>query len=176
MQESHISGAGLSNQTRARQPRSPGKEDALTQLFWRKWRKISLVLRKRNCRTTALKRSENSKIQPDWLQLSLRKQPTFGDATNVFLAKWHLRNERRNSILMTRHYPDLGGDSDWLNRISHLTRPIRITAQIWLVTRHQSGISALVSQKSFGGENSGRVAKCRLFSQANYNCYFTNIG
>ena len=23
-----------------------------------------------------------------------------------------LRNERRNSILMTRHYPDLGSDSD----------------------------------------------------------------
>ena len=25
----------------------------------------------------------------------------------------HLRNERRNSILMTRHYPDLGSASDW---------------------------------------------------------------
>ena len=24
------------------------------------------------------------------------------------------RNERRNSILMTRHYPDLGSSSDWL--------------------------------------------------------------
>ena len=31
----------------------------------------------------------------------------------------HLRNERRNSILMTRHYPDLGSASDWLNQISH---------------------------------------------------------
>ena len=38
--------------------------------------------------------------------VSLRKQPTFGDATTGFSAKWRrLRNERRNSILMTRHYP-----------------------------------------------------------------------
>ena len=39
--------------------------------------------------------------------VSLRKQRTFGDATTGFPAKWRLRNERRNSILMTRHYPDL---------------------------------------------------------------------
>ena len=35
---------------------------------------------------------------------SPRKQPTFGDATTGFPAKWRLRNKRRNSILMTRHY------------------------------------------------------------------------
>ena len=34
------------------------------------------------------------------------------------------------------------------------------------MTRHQYGISALVSQTSFSGETSGSVAKCRLFSQA----------
>ena len=67
---------------------------------------------------------------------------------------------------MTRHYPDLGSASDWLNQISHAARPIRSTTQIWVVTRHQYGISALVSQTSFGGETSGSVAKCRLFSQA----------
>ena len=67
---------------------------------------------------------------------------------------------------MTCHYPDLGSASDWLNQISHAARPIRSTTQIWVVTRHQYGISALVSQTSFGGENSGSVAKCRLFSQA----------
>ena len=38
--------------------------------------------------------------------------------------------------------------------------------QIWVVSRHQYGISALVSQKSFRGETSGSVGKCRLFSQA----------
>ena len=46
--------------------------------------------------------------------------------------KWRLRNERRNSILMTCHYPDLGGASDWLNQISHMTRPIKSTTQIWV--------------------------------------------
>ena len=91
---------------------------------------------------------------------SLRKQPTFGDATTGFPAKWRLRNDRRNSVLMTRHYPDLGSASDWLKQISHAGRPIRSTTQIWVVTRHQYGISALVSQTSFRGENSGGVAKC----------------
>ena len=67
---------------------------------------------------------------------------------------------------MSRHYPDLGSASDWLNQISHAARPIRSTTQIWVVTRHQYGISALVSQTSFGGETSGCVTKCRLFSQA----------
>ena len=43
----------------------------------------------------------------------------------------------------------------------------RVTTQIWEVTRHQYGISAFVSQTSFGGETSGSVAKCRLSSQAN---------
>ena len=35
-----------------------------------------------------------------------------------------------------------------------------------VVTRHQYGISALVSQTSFHGETIGGLAKCRLFSQA----------
>ena len=48
-----------------------------------------------------------------------------------------LRNKHRNSILMTRHYPDLGGASHWLNQISHVAQPIRSTTQIWVVTRHQ---------------------------------------
>ena len=43
-----------------------------------------------------------------------RKQPTFRYATTGFTAKWRLRNERRSSILMTRHYPDLGSASDCL--------------------------------------------------------------
>ena len=49
----------------------------------------------------------------------LRRQTTFGDATTGFPTKWRLRNEHRNSILMTHHYPDLGSASDWLNQISH---------------------------------------------------------
>ena len=41
---------------------------------------------------------------------SLRKQPTFWDATTGFPAKWSAKwNALRNSILMTRHYLDLFG-------------------------------------------------------------------
>ena len=60
----------------------------------------------------------------------------------------------------------MGSASDWLNQISHAARPIRSTTQICAVTRHQYGISALVSHTSFGRETSGSVTKCRLFSQA----------
>ena len=67
---------------------------------------------------------------------------------------------------MTHHYPDLDSASDWLKQISHVVRPIKSTAQIFVVTRHQYGISALVSQTSFRGETSGGVMKSRLFSQA----------
>ena len=67
---------------------------------------------------------------------------------------------------MTRNNPDLDSASDWLNQISHATRPIKGTTQIWVVTRHRYGISLLVAQTSFGGEMSGSVAKYRLFSQA----------
>ena len=37
---------------------------------------------------------------------------------------------------------------------------------VGIETRCQYGISAFVSQTSFGGETSGSVVKCRLFSQA----------
>ena len=67
---------------------------------------------------------------------------------------------------MMLHYADLGTACDWLNQISHVAQPIRSTTQIWEVTCHQYGISELVSQMSFGGETSGRVAICRMFSQA----------
>ena len=61
--------------------------------------------------------------------------------------------------------PRKGSASDWLCRIGNLILSIRSTTQIWVVTRHQYGISALISQMSFGGETSGSIAKCRLFSQ-----------
>ena len=84
------------------------------------------------------------------LMVSPRKQPTFGDATTGFPAKWHLRNERRNSILMTPHYPDLCSAFDWSCRVGNLIQPIRSTTQIWVMRRHQYWFSALISQTSFG--------------------------
>ena len=80
---------------------------------------------------------------------NLRKQPTFHDATAGSPAKWRLRNKRRNSILMMRHHPDLGSAFNWLKQVSHAAWPIRSTTQIWIVSRRQFGISALVSQTSF---------------------------
>ena len=50
----------------------------------------------------------------DFHGMSLKNQPT----TTGFPSKWRLRNEHRNSILMTRHYQALGrflgSASDWL--------------------------------------------------------------
>ena len=63
---------------------------------------------------------------------------------------------------MTYYNPDLGSASDWLKRISFAAPPIRSTTQIWVVTRHQYGISALVLKSSIRGG----VSKCELFSQA----------
>ena len=98
---------------------------------------------------------------------SLRKQRTSREVATYALAKWRLSNERRNSILMTRHYPDLGSASDWLKHAGTSFQPIRSTTKIWVVMRHQYGISALVTQTSFCEGSSGELAKCRLFSQAN---------
>ena len=93
--------------------------------------------------------------------INLRKQPTFRDATSGFPAKWRQRNERRNSILVTRHDPDLFSTSDWSCREGMFLQPIRSTIQIWVVVRHQYGISALAPQWSFRGETSGGVASMR---------------
>ena len=60
--------------------------------------------------------------------------------------------QRRKSILMTRHYPDLGSVFDWLNQISHSSRVIRSTNQIWVVTRYQYGISALFLRRHLAGK------------------------
>ena len=94
---------------------------------------------------------------------SLRKPPTFRDATTKLLRK--MTSKHRAQKFHTDD-PDLGSASDWLKQISHAERPIRGTTRIFVVTRHQYGISALVLQTSFRRETSGGVSKCRLFSQA----------
>ena len=42
---------------------------------------------------------------------------------------------------MAHHYPDLGSASDWSCRMGTLLQSIRSTTQIWVVMRHQYGIS-----------------------------------
>ena len=109
---------------------------------------------------------------------SVSKQPTFWNPTTTttgFPTKWRLRNDGRNSILMTCHFLDLGSDSDWLKEFSHSAWPIRSTAQIWVVTHHQFGTSALVSQRSFRGKTSGSVAEFRGFPLAGFNYVYPPI-
>lgn len=72
---------------------------------------------------------------------------------------WRLKNKRWRSILMTCHYP---GSYIWLDETNY--QPIGSAAQMWTVTRHQCGITALVSKTSFRRATSGVVPKCRLFS------------
>ena len=61
--------------------------------------------------------------------------------------RWYFKNVRR------------------LRSWGNLHQPIRRNTQIWVVTRHQYGISALVSQTSFRGETSDGAAKCKFTSQ-----------
>ena len=56
----------------------------------------------------ALGNRKHGQLSVSCEQTSLRTQPTFGDASTGFPAKWRLRNERRNSMLMT---PYLGSDA-----------------------------------------------------------------
>ena len=81
-------------------------------------------------------------------------------------------NEPRNFKPMTCHYPDLGSASNWVGNLLYPIRR-RTTTQIWLLTRHQYGISALISQASFCKETSGGVSKYRLFSQV--SLYFPDL-
>ena len=90
-------------------------------------------------------------------------------ATPPLFSPWnHVWETSAESVYCFRtcHCPDLGV-SDWLKQISlQHNHAIRNITQIWVVTHHQYGISALVSQKSSRGQTSGGIAKCRLFSQA----------
>ena len=91
---------------------------------------------------------------------SLRKLLTFGDATTGFPSKWRLRNERRNSpwwCVTTQIWVLL-----LIGRASWEFDSTNQKLYLWVVTRHQYGISTLVFQTSFGEETCGRFAKCRL--------------
>ena len=74
----------------------------------------------------------------------------------------------QNSMLMACHYPNLGSACDWLCYKGNLLQSIESTTQIWVVVRHQYGISAVVAQMSIREETSSGVAKCGPFSQASF--------
>ena len=84
---------------------------------------------------------------------SLRKQPTFGNASTSFRPPNDVRKTSAE-IPYWWHvdYSDLDRAAELSCRLGNLIQPIRSTIQIWVVTSHQYGISALVSQTSFGGK------------------------
>ena len=92
-----------------------------------------------------------------WLTVHiLRKRPTSRNATIGFPAKWRLRSDCRNSHyyrwpVTTRIWVVLligwSKVSSWHDQLEELPR--------WVVRRHQYGISAVVPQTSFPGENVG---------------------
>ena len=112
--------------------------------------------RRRRCLSSLLTvpnpRGPEQEFEVD-IRFGLRKQPRFRDATLVY---------PRNDVWETS---------------ADIPYWWRVTTQIWIVSRRQYGISALVSQTSFRGEISGDVAKCQLFSQATsgFNLYSTRI-
>ena len=81
-----------------------------------------------------------SKFKGFYTSVSLRKQPTFSDITTGFPVKWCLRNQRRNSILMTCHYPLMQtfNQSEALPR-SKFWRIISIGFLHWFLRRHFVG-------------------------------------
>ena len=82
-----------------------------------------------------------------------------------FQAKWHLSNERRNSILLTRHYQDLDSASDWLKiTLSNQTHYPDLGSDMSSVWNFCALCSGVISR----GNQSDGVAKCRLFSEACY--------
>ena len=60
----------------------------------------------------------------------------------------------------------LGSACFWLVEAGF--QPTRSATLVWVVTRHQHGISALVSWTLFRGETIGGFENCRLFSQASW--------
>ena len=94
------------------------------------------------------------------------------------------RKSREKCILMKCHYPDLGSASDWSCEGNFL-QEIRSTPQICIVTRHQYGISALVSLTSFCGVGvekmsaavSGHYNVCRWSILSNWqSIFFSFVG
>ena len=86
----------------------------------------------------------STKIGRSLSNSSLREQPTFRDATTGFPAKLRLRNELRNSVLMTRHYLDLFGwkfASTNQKHYSHLRSFLR---------RHFVGKTTVVASRNCG--------------------------
>lgn len=65
---------------------------------------------------------------------------------------------------MMHQYLDLGSASGWSCHVGNLLQPMKRAASILVLTPHQYGISAVVSQNSFPGETSSAIVECRPIS------------
>ena len=97
--------------------------------------------------------------------------------------RWFLREMTCEEQTQKFHTDDvLLPRSEWcFSLIKGNFHPIRSTTRIWVVIRHQHGISALVSQTSFRGKTRSGVQKRRLLCQAtvqwvHLNKYMQNCG
>ena len=79
---------------------------------------------------------------------------------------------RRNSILMTCHYPDLGRASNWSCHEVNMLQPIRSTSKNWVVTRHQYGIfCSRFPRRQFAGKPAVLSRKvCQHLQTFVWNC------
>ena len=114
---------------------------------------------------SSVKQTSATKIYPKFLRdnLSYAIADISRHATTGSPSKWRLRNDCRNSILMTRCYPDVGsGASDWSyrQRICFNQSEAAPRSGKWHV------ISMEFLQPSLRLHFSHGIAKCWLLSQA----------
>ena len=101
-------------------------------------------------------KKSNCEVSKRALNGNLREQPKI-PRRHYWFPRETTSEKRAQTI--TRHFRDLDSVSDWSSRVGNLRQPIRSTTQFWVVTYHQYGISAFVSQTSFRGETSAGAAK-----------------
>ena len=84
------------------------------------------------------------------LSFSLWKQPTFHDATRRLPAKWRLRNECWNSLLMMHHYQDLGIVCDWISKfLTNQKHYSNLSSDASLVWNFCSRFSDVISRENY---------------------------
>ena len=116
---------------------------------------------------------QHFQVKPDeWMMndewwCCLRERPIFWDAL-VSLSEDRARKFHTDAVLLHRLWLCF-----WL--VENLLQPIRINTQIWVVTRHQYGIFALVPHASSLGNHwwPRKTWWCRLFSQAMIDGFFS---
>ena len=110
------------------------------------------------------------------IKATLKKLPTFCDAIISFCKKCRLRNDRRNSILMTRHDPDLGRASDWWSHVGNLLQPIITMEFLRSFLRHNRDFKI---QRHDGDKKVAEKVNLHYFSlYSDYSCPLTlsNVG